>query len=136
MMTYAIAYVTTAIVFFSMDFIWLSNMTGGFYRSRIGDLLLDQPGLGVAGLFYLVYVVGVVYFAVLPALNAGSSVTAVISGAILGLVAYGTYDMTNLATVKGWSVSLSIVDMLWGITLTSCAAGCGYFMTKLIVSRI
>lgn len=133
--TYAIAYVATAIVFFGADFIWLSRMTSAFYRPRMGSLLLDQPNLGAAGLFYLVYVAGVVHLAVVPAVNSGSWTTALVSGAILGLVAYGTYDMTNLATIKNWSLSLSVVDMAWGTVLTAIAASGGYFAVMLILGR-
>lgn len=124
------AYISTAIVFFTIDFIWLSKMTGLFYRARMGDMLLYQPNFAVAGAFYLVYVAGIVYFAVIPALNSGHWTNALISGAILGFVAYGTYDMTNLATLKNWSWSLSLVDMLWGTFLTATASTAGYFVTQ------
>lgn len=133
--TYAVAYLATAVVFFGVDFIWLSTMTASFYRSRMGELLVDQPNFVAAGLFYFVYVAGVVYLAVVPAVSGGSFVTALVSGAVLGLVAYGTYDMTNLATLKNWSLSLSVVDMAWGTFLTSLAATCGYFITVWIVAR-
>ena len=98
-------------------------------------MLLDQPNLGVAGLFYLVYVAGIVHFAVMPAVNGGSWVTALVNGALLGLVAYGTYDMTNLATLKNWSVSVSVVDMIWGVALTAIAATCGYFIAAWTVAK-
>jgi len=133
--TYAVAYLATAIVFFGVDFIWLSKMTAGFYRSRMGEMLVDQPNFVAAGLFYLVYVGGVVYLAVAPAVSAGSLFTALVSGAVLGLVAYGTYDMTNLATLKNWSLSLSVVDMAWGTFLTSLAATAGYLVTVWFVGR-
>jgi uncharacterized membrane protein len=133
--TYAVPYLATAIVFFGVDFIWLSTMTSRFYRSRMGEMLLDQPNFVAAGLFYLVYVAGVVYLAVLPAVSGGSVVTALVGGAVLGLVAYGTYDMTNLATLKNWSLSLSLVDMAWGTFLTSLAATSGYFVTTWIAAR-
>lgn len=132
---YAVAYVATAIVFFGLDFIWLSTMATGFYQSRIGGLLLDQPNLGVAALFYLVYVAGVVHFAVLPGVNAGSWATVLVNGALLGLVSYGTYDITNLATLRNWSVSVSVVDMIWGMTLTALAASCGYIVTVWTVAK-
>lgn len=135
MIKYAVAYVATAIVFFGLDFIWLSTMSGGFYRRRIGDLLMDQPNFAVAGTFYVFYVVGIVYFAVLPALNAESWPTALVGGALLGLIAYGTYDMTNLATLKGWSISMSVVDMAWGTMLTAVSALCGYFITGWLVPQ-
>ena len=127
--SYAVAYAASAAVFFGIDFIWLSTVSTSFYRSRIGVLLLDQPNLGVAGLFYLVYVAGIVHFAVIPAVNSASWTTALINGALLGLVAYGTYDMTNLATLKNWSVAVSVVDMTWGVALTATAATCGYVFT-------
>ncbi|MCX5518397.1 DUF2177 family protein [Kaistia defluvii] len=135
MLNFAIAYAGTALVFFGLDFVWLSSMASGFYKSRIGELLLAQPNLGVAGLFYLVYVAGLVHFAVMPALQAGSWGTALLNGALLGLVAYGTYDMTNLSTLKNWSVSVSIVDMTWGVTLSAVAATCGYLVTTWMATR-
>jgi uncharacterized membrane protein len=97
---------------------------------------MDQPNFTVAGLFYLVYVGGIIYFAVIPALNSNSWLTAVINGAILGLIAYGTYDMTNLATLKNWSLSVSIVDMVWGLLLTAMASSAGYFATSFILPKI
>lgn len=134
--SYAVSYVATAVVFFGLDFVWLSTISTSFYRSRIGTLLLEQPNLGVAGLFYLVYIAGIVHFAAMPAVNGGSWATALVNGALLGLVAYGTYDMTNLATLKNWSVSVSVVDMMWGIALTATAATCGYFITVLTVAKM
>ncbi|MGU3575316.1 DUF2177 family protein, partial [Brucellaceae bacterium C25G] len=101
-----------------------------FYRERIGSILLTSPHLGVAAGFYLIYVIGIVYFAVLPAFNSNNWQLALFNGALLGLVAYGTYDMTNLATLKNWSWSLSIVDMAWGTFLTAGSAAAGYLLTQ------
>ena len=133
--SYAVAYATSAVVFFGLDFVWLSTISTSFYRNRIGALLLEQPNLGVTGLFYLVYVAGIVHFAVMPAVSGASWATALVNGALLGLVAYGTYDMTNLATLKNWSVYVSFVDMMWGIALTATAATCGYFLTVWTVAK-
>ena len=127
MMPYVIAYVSTAVVFFGLDYLWLSRVAIGFYRRHIGDLLLATPNFAAAGLFYLVYVAGIVYFAVMPAVAGGGWLTALVGGAFLGLIAYGTYDMTNLATLKVWSLSVSLVDMAWGTVLTATAATAGYF---------
>lgn len=127
MRTYLIAYFSTALVFFGLDYVWLSRVAIGFYRSQIGDILRDKPNMVAAGLFYLFYVVGIVYFAVLPGVQKGSLTTAVASGALLGLIAYGTYDMTNLATLKIWSLTMSVVDMAWGAVLTAIAAGAGFW---------
>ncbi len=130
MSKYLIAYLATAIVFFAMDFVWLSVATSRFYRVILGDLLSEKPNLIVAGLFYLVYVVGVIVFAVAPAINVGSWATALLLGALLGLIAYGTYDFTNLATLKGWHAIVSIVDLAWGTTATAVAATLGYLITR------
>ena len=132
-LTLLAAYGGAAVVFFALDFLWLSVVAIGFYRSQIGQLLLEQFNLAPAGIFYLFYVAGIVGFAIVPALNAESWVWALVAGVALGLVAYGTYDMSNLATLKGWSFQLSVVDMLWGGFLTGAAALAGYFVARLTV---
>jgi uncharacterized membrane protein len=124
MLKFVVAYLATAIVFFGLDFLWLSRMLG-FYQSQLGGLLLDKPRLGYAGAFYAVYVIGVLVLVVLPAATAGSWVNAQLGGALLGLVAYGTYDMTNMATLKGWSLQVALVDVAWGTVLTMLAATAG-----------
>lgn len=126
MRTYLVAYLATAAVFFGLDYLWLSRIAIGFYRSQIGEILRDRPNFTAAGLFYLFYVAGIVWFAVLPGVQKGSLTTAAASGALLGLIAYGTYDMTNLATLKAWSLPVSLVDMAWGAVLTAAAAAAGY----------
>jgi uncharacterized membrane protein len=125
-MSYIVAYVATAIAFLGLDFLWLGKIATNFYRSRLGDMLLDQPNFLAAGVFYLFYIAGIVYFAVQPALTSGNWATAALSGAILGFIAYGTYDMTNLATLKNWSPAVSAMDMAWGTVLTSFSAVVGY----------
>jgi uncharacterized membrane protein len=91
-----------------------------FYRDRLGHLVRDQPDLAVSGVFYVVYVGGIVLFAISPALQSQSWATALVLGILLGVIAYGTYDMTNLATLRGWPVALSAVDLIWGSALTAC----------------
>jgi len=135
MAKYLIAYLATAVVFFGLDFIWLSNASDRFYRIMLGDLLTEKPNLLVCALFYLVYVSGGVVFAVGPALNGGAWTTAMLLGAILGLIAYGTYDFTNLATIKDWPVVVSVVDLVWGISLTTVAATLGYLITTNLVGE-
>ncbi len=129
MLKFLIAYVATAVVFFAIDFVWLTRAVG-FYRGEIGNLLLDEPKLGYAAGFYLLYVVGVVVLVVMPAVTAGSWVQALLMGALLGLVAYGTYDMTNMATLKGYTLRVALVDMGWGTFLTAVSALAGYFVTQ------
>ncbi len=95
--------------------------------------MLDSPNIAPAAVFCLFYVVGIVGFAVLPALSAQSWVWALIAGVALGLIAYGTYDMTNLATLKDWSWKVSAVDLLWGGFVSGAAALGGYFAARLTV---
>lgn len=130
MVTHLVAYAATAAVFFAIDFVWLSTVSAGFYRPRLGTLLLEQPNLLIAGLFYLFYVGGIVYFAVAPALAGGGWSKALIAGLVLGFVAYGTYDLTNLSTLRGWSWPVTFVDLAWGTALTGVAGVLGFFITQ------
>jgi uncharacterized membrane protein len=127
---YAIAFTCTTVVFLALDFVWLGFVAKDFYRTQIGPLMLEKPLLGVASAFYVLYTIGIVYFAVMPALETGSLVRATMNGALLGLIAYATYDLTNLATLRGWSAKLSMIDLAWGILVTSVAASAGYFGTR------
>jgi uncharacterized membrane protein len=129
-MQYIIAYAASAVVFFGLDMLWLGVIARRFYAAQMGDLLREQPSLGAAGLFYLLYVGGVVLFAVLPALQGPSWRTALLLGVALGVVAYGTYDLTNLATLRRWPLGLAIVDLVWGSVLTGLAATAGYLAVR------
>jgi uncharacterized membrane protein len=106
--------------------VWLGFIAKDFYRTQIGPLMLEKPLLGAAVAFYLLYTIGIVSFAVVPALAADSWMRAMATGALFGLVAYSTYDLTNLATLRGWSMKLSLVDIAWGAIVTSLAATAGY----------
>jgi uncharacterized membrane protein len=121
-------YVLTVPVFFAIDIVWIGVVANGMYQREIGPLLLDSPRWAVAIGFYLLYIVGILALAVLPAHDAGSLAEAVWKGALLGLVAYATYDLTNLATMKNWSVTVTVVDMLWGAVLTAVVAIASYFI--------
>ena len=122
-MRFVVAYAVTAIVFLGLDFVWLTQIALGMYRRELGALLLEQPNIVISGVFYLVFVAGIVLLAVFPALNQGGGwLTALWMGAVLGLVAYGTYDITNLATLKNWSTTLVIADLAWGTALSAVSA--------------
>jgi len=125
-MKFAIAYVATLAAFLIVDFAWLGWVAKPLYRREIGSLLLPSFNFPVAGGFYLLYCAGIVVFAVVPALRSESLATAAGLGALLGLIAYGTYDLTNLATLRGWTTTMAVVDMAWGAVLTAIAAGAGY----------
>lgn len=130
MSEYLLLYAATALIFFPLDFVWLSATGNKFYRAELGNLLLARPNMLVAGLFYLAYLVGVVVLISVPA--DGDVGKALLTGAVLGLVAYGTYDLTNLATVSGFSPKVAIVDMAWGAMLTAVSAAGGVWVARLL----
>lgn len=126
-----IAYFSTLATFCVIDFLWLGAIAPGFYKSQIGPLLLEKPNLVPAAIFYLLYAAGLVFFCVYPALDASAWTRAALLGAVLGLLAYATYDLSNLATLKGWSGLLSVVDIVWGAAVSAAAATAAYFVTQL-----
>lgn len=129
-MTAVAAFVGTLAVFAIVDLIWLGVIAKDFYRSQLGGLLADKISLVPAVIFYLVFCAGLVVLAVLPALKAGSWVEAAKLGAMIGFMAYATYDLTNLATLKGWPLAMSLVDMAWGTVLSATAATGGYLAAR------
>ena len=126
MMPYIYAWVASAAAFLAADAVWLSQMSSRFYRPAIGELLAAKPNFAAAALFYLLYVTGVLLLAVVPAAEKHSLAAAATLGALVGLVAYGTYDLTNQATLADWPLRLTLIDMAWGTVLTSLAACAGY----------
>ena len=128
MLKYALAYIVVAVVFAALDLIWLSVAGPLLYRPALGPLLAAKASLSPAAVFYLLYVAGVTLFVVVPALQAGSWSRATLLGAAFGLVAYGTYDLTNQATLKVWSTQVSLADMAWGAFATAVAATAGVLL--------
>jgi uncharacterized membrane protein len=122
-----IAYVATLLTFLLLDGIWLGLLMAPTYRELLGSLMLEKPLLLPAAVFYCLYVFGCVVFVVLPAL---SWQWAVKRGALLGLVAYGTYDLTNWATLRGWSVQVTLMDWVWGMVATAVACAVGYLLAR------
>jgi uncharacterized membrane protein len=125
-MRHLVAYVAAAVVFLGLDFVWLGLVAKSTYRSWIGHLMRDEIHAVAAVLFYLVYVVGLVIFAVAPALKDTAWQTAALYGALFGFFAYGTYELTNYATLKNWPFAMVVVDMAWGTALSAAAATVGY----------
>ena len=123
---FAIAYGATAVIFLALDAIWLTVMADRLYRPALGHIMLERFALAPAIAFYAIYILGVVVFAVAPALPQRNWLGALGMGALLGLVAYATYDLTNQATLKGWPWQVTLADLCWGTAVTgvSAAAGC------------
>jgi uncharacterized membrane protein len=126
MAQYAKIYVAALVGFLAIDMLWLGVLARGFYRRHLGFLFADQVNWWAAFSFYLLFVAGVLVFAVAPALQAGSLSRALLLGGLLGLLTYGTYDLTNLATVKSWPPVVTLVDMAWGTVLSAAVSGIGY----------
>lgn len=132
MIQYVIAYAVSVVAFLAIDFVWLTRIAKRFYFDRLGEMLLDKPNLAAAAAFYAVYVIGIVIFAVAPALTEGSAATALLYGALFGFFCYATYDMTNYATLRNWPLSVTAVDIAWGTCLTGTTALIGYLGTRLL----
>ena len=113
----ALLYLVTLAVFFAIDMVWLGVVAKTFYRKHLGYLMAPKVGWPAAVLFYLLFIAGLVVFAVRPGLAAGAPLKALLLGAFLGLVAYATYDLTNQATVKDWPLVVTVVDLVWGTVL-------------------
>lgn len=121
-MSIVVAYVLTLIVFAVIDTLWLGSMADRIYRPLIGSILADKFRLAPAVVFYALYAAALTTFAVLPGLADGGWGKALIWGALFGLFAYGTYDLTNLATLKTWSVRLTVIDMTWGVVVSAASS--------------
>lgn len=133
--TYLTAYAATAVAFLAVDSVWLSVMAAQLYRPLLGDMLAEDFDIVAAALFYVLYVGGIVFFAVKPALERGRAATAALNGAFFGLCAYGTYDLTNQATLKDWPTVITIADLCWGTILTATAATVGFLVASRIARR-
>jgi uncharacterized membrane protein len=126
MREWVMGYAAAGVVFLVLDLIWLSTVGRALYWPTLGAVLAERVNVPAAVAFYLIYVAGILVFAVQPGLKAHSLLVACGMGATFGFVAYATYDLTNLATLKTWSIRVALVDMAWGAVLTGIAAGAGY----------
>jgi uncharacterized membrane protein len=122
---YIAAYAGTAIVMVALDMLWLGVIAKPLYQSGIGHLMADKPNIGVAVVFYLLYALGVVIFAVAPQHGGSGWGTTLAMGALFGFFAYATYDLTNLATLRDWPWRLSLIDIAWGTSVSAASAAGG-----------
>lgn len=122
-------YLGTLVAFLAIDAVWLGLVAPKFYTGQIGHLMAPSPNFLAAGIFYALYVVGILVFAVLPAQEVGP-MKALLLGALFGFFAYATYDLTNLSTLKNWPILVTVVDLAWGTFLTGTAALAGYYISQ------
>jgi uncharacterized membrane protein len=126
-------YLVTLLTFFAIDLVWLGVVAKRFYRQHLGHLLGAEVNWGPALLFYLIYIAGIVVFAIKPALDAGSAGRGLALGAFFGFVSYATYDLTNHATLRDWPLIVTVVDLAWGSVLTAVVAYASYqIWTRLV----
>ena len=128
-----VASLLASLIFLIIDVIWLSFATKSFYRPLIGELLTDKPIMWAAALFYILYIIGISIVVIQPCINEDSVIKSVYIGFVFGLVAYGTYNLTNMAVLKGWSPTVVFVDMFWGGFLTAFSSSTGLYFAKKIV---
>ena len=119
-----------ALIFLIIDIIWLSFSVKSFYGPRIGHLFADKPVIWAAAMFYIIYVFGLGVVIIEPSINFDDTFKFLFKAFMFGLVAYGTYNLTNMATVKGWSPSVVFVDMIWGGSLTAFSSYFGILLAK------
>ncbi len=127
-----ILYLLTVPVFFAIDMTWLGLIARNFYKSQIGFLMRTDIVWWAAILFYLLFIVGIIYYAVLPAYASGEWTKALFLGALFGFFTYMTYDLTNYSTLKDWPLAIAVVDTLWGTVLSASVATASFFIAKWI----
>jgi uncharacterized membrane protein len=131
-MTYLIGYVSLLIVFGAVDALWLTTMGPILYRPALGDILAPQVRLGPAIAFYLIYPFGLLVFAVLPALKAESVANALVLGLLFGAIAYATYDLTNFATLRNWTLQITVIDIAYGAVVSGLAAAASAWLVRVV----
>lgn len=129
MTKYLIAYVSAAVIFGALDFMWLRWAGENFYRPVIGKIMADEFKLAPAAAFYFLYLAGMVWFAIKPGLETGQVATALLNGVLLGALCYATYDLTSQAVLKVWATKISLVDICWGAFATGTSAAIATWVT-------
>ena len=129
MVRFVLGYVLTALVFFAIDLLWLGVVARGLYRRHLGGFL-GEVNWGAAGIFYLLFIVGIFVFAIVPALERESALRALVLGALFGFFTYATYDLTNLATLRDWPLAIVLIDIPWGMALTAATSLAGYHILR------
>lgn len=125
-------YGITLVVFFLVDITWLAFVAPKLYQSQIGHLMSSRVNVAAAALFYLLFITGMVYFAIQPSVIANSPLQALFVGAFFGLITYATYDLTNLATLRDWPVLITVIDMTWGTTLSAIVSIIVFYLSRLL----
>jgi uncharacterized membrane protein len=132
MLVMFIAYAIALLAFAAMDITWLMTMGAALYKETLGDILLPTVRLGPALAFYLMYPVGLVAFAIEPALRSGSAGTALVYGALFGAIAYATYDLTNFATLRNWTLQITAIDIVYGAVASAVVSALAFYLAPVV----
>lgn len=125
-----LAYLLTAVVFFAIDLTWLGFIAKGIYQKYLGNFLSDKVNWTAAIVFYFIFIIGIFIFSILPAVEKNNPWHALLMGALFGFFTYATYDLTNLATLKNWPLTIVFIDIAWGMVLTGTVGFAGYYICK------
>jgi len=132
MMEYVIIYMITLAVFFLIDIVWLALIANKLYKDQIGFIMKDKPNWVAAIIFYMIFVLGLVFFVIDPALLSESMLEALLRGMFFGFITYATYDLTNLATLDKWPLKITIIDLIWGTTLGGLVSIISYYFSAML----
>jgi len=128
------AYLLTTIVFFAIDILWLGVIAKNLYNKYLKKLLAPKVNWIAAIIFYLIFIVGIFYFAIVPSVEAASLEDAILKGALFGFFTYATYDLTNLATLRGWPIRIVLIDIIWGSILTASVSTSGFYIMNWLMA--
>jgi uncharacterized membrane protein len=125
-------YLIATVIFFAIDMVWLGFIARNLYREKLGFILSDKVNWAAAVVFYLIYIGGILFFAINPALQTQNWQTALLNGVVLGMLCYATYDLTNMATIANWPLSIVVIDIVWGMVLTGSVSLLTFFAAQKI----
>jgi len=125
-----LSYALTALVFFAIDLLWLGLIAKNLYNRHLGPLLAERVNWTAALVFYLLFIIGIFIFAIMPAVAKNDWQQALLYGALFGFFTYATYDLTNLATLRHWPLTIALIDITWGAVLCACVSTAGFFITR------
>ena len=121
-------YALTLVIFFLVDIVWLGVISKKLYKEYLGHLMAPNVNWAAALVFYFLFIAGLVFFVIMPAIEKGDLMYSITVGAFFGLITYGTYDLTNLATLRDWPLNITIIDLIWGTFLNAATSGITYFV--------
>ncbi|HNW23241.1 MAG TPA: DUF2177 family protein [Candidatus Dojkabacteria bacterium] len=133
MLKYVYLYLIALGIFLIIDLIWLNLIAKNLYQKEIGSLLLKNPNLIPALIFYLLFIVALLILVLIPGINSYTLTKTLLLGAVFGFITYATYDLTNLATLDGWSIKMTIIDLIWGTSVTTLITFLGYIIGSKIL---